>query len=212
MSPVPDARYVPAAGRRGLTALYDPVMALTMREDAWRPRLVAAVTAGLRNGGVVADVGAGTGTLAAQLREARPDAEVIAVDGDPDVLARAALKGVRGREGLATELPIGAGEADRVVMSLLLHHLAPADKLAALREAGRVLRQGGRLHVADWGAPDLLTGPGFLGLRVLDGFANTRDHGAGRLPGLIAEAGFATVTVTDRFRTPWGRLELISAG
>lgn len=203
---------MPAAGRRGLTALYDPVMSLTMREGAWRPELVAAVTAGLRDGGVIADVGAGTGTLSAQLMAARPDADVIAIDGDPGVLRRAALKGVRGREGLATDLPLGDGAADRVVMSLLLHHLETDAKLAALREAHRVLASGGRLHVADWGAPDLLTRPGFLGLQLLDGFAPTRDHAAGRLPDLIAQAGFTAVTTEQRFRTPWGRLELISAG
>jgi ubiquinone/menaquinone biosynthesis C-methylase UbiE len=212
VSPVTDARYVPAAGRRGLTALYDPVMALTMREGAWRPELVAAVTAGLRDGGVIADVGAGTGTLTAQLMAARPDADVVAIDGDPEVLARAAFKGVRGREGLATALPVGNGKADRVVMSLLLHHLERDAKLEALGEARRVLAPGGRLHIADWGAPDLVTRPGFLGLQLLDGFAGTRDHAAGRLADLIAQAGFTAVTTDRRYRTPWGRLELISAG
>ena len=59
----PPSRYVPAAGRAGLTALYDPVMALTMREQRWRPRLVAATLAGLPRGGTVIDVGAGTGAL-----------------------------------------------------------------------------------------------------------------------------------------------------
>ena len=34
-----DERYVPAAGRAWLTALYDPLMALTMRERAFRPAL-----------------------------------------------------------------------------------------------------------------------------------------------------------------------------
>jgi hypothetical protein len=32
-------RYVPAAGRTAFTRLYDPAMALTMRERTWRPRL-----------------------------------------------------------------------------------------------------------------------------------------------------------------------------
>jgi hypothetical protein len=74
-----------------------------------------------------------------------------------------------------------------------------------------VLAPGGSLHIADWGAPDLVTRPGFLGLQLLDGFAGTRDHAAGRLPSLIAAAGFAGVATGERYRTPWGRLELISA-
>lgn len=206
-----DARYVPAAGRRGLTGLYDPVMALTMREGTWRPPLVDLVVSGLPRRGAIADVGAGTGRLTLQLMQARPDADVVAIDGDPDVLRRAAVKGVRGQLGLAGDLPLADDSVDRVVMSLLLHHLDRDTKLEALREARRVLRSGGRLHVADWGRPDVLTRPGFLGLQLLDGFANTSDHGAGRLPGLIEEAGFASVRSGDRFRTPWGRLELLSA-
>jgi ubiquinone/menaquinone biosynthesis C-methylase UbiE len=214
VSRVSDAapRYVPAAGRRAFTALYDPVMAATMREGTWRPVLVKRVLEGLRPSAVVADVGAGTGTLAALLSEARPDADVVAIDGDPEVLERAALKGVRGREGLADALPLADRSADRVVMSLLLHHLDPDAKHAALVEARRVLRPGGRLHVADWGRPaDPLMRLTFLSLQLLDGFAGTRDHVAGRLPGLIAGSGFGSVAVDERYRTPWGTLELITA-
>jgi ubiquinone/menaquinone biosynthesis C-methylase UbiE len=205
-------RYVPAAGRRAFTALYDPVMAATMREGSWRPVLVERVLEALRPNGVIADVGAGTGTLAALLADARPDADVIAIDGDPEVLERAALKGVRGRAGLADDLPLADRSADRVVMSLLLHHLEPAAKRAALEEARRVLKPGGRLHVADWGRPaDPLMRVTFLSLQLLDGFAGTRDHVAGRLPDLITGCGFASVTVEERYRTAWGTLELITA-
>jgi SAM-dependent methyltransferase len=63
-------RYVPAAGRPWLTALYDPAMALTMRTRAFRRALVAAVLAGVPQ--LVLDVGCGTGTLAAQLVAADP--------------------------------------------------------------------------------------------------------------------------------------------
>jgi SAM-dependent methyltransferase len=205
-------RYVPAAGRRAFTALYDPVMAATMREGAWRPALVTRILEGLRPDGVIADVGAGTGTLAALLADARPGADVIAIDGDPDVLERAARKGVRGRQGLADALPLAARSVDRVVMSLLLHHLDPEAKRAALAEARRVLARGGRLHIADWGRlADPLMRATFLGLQLLDGFAGTRDHVAGRLPGLIADSGFVGVTVDERYRTAWGTLELITA-
>ena len=214
MSAVTDAapRYVPAAGRRAFTALYDPVMAATMREGTWRPVLVDRILEGLRPDGVIADVGAGTGTLAALLADARPDADVVAIDGDPEVLERAARKGVRGREGLAGDLPLADRSTDRVVMSLLLHHLEPDAKRAALGEARRVLKPGGRLHVADWGrAADPLMRLTFLSLQLLDGFAGTRDHVAGRLPGLIAESGFGSVAVGERYRTAWGTLELITA-
>lgn len=210
----PAERYVPAAGRRGLTALYDPALSLTMREGAWRPALVEQVQAGGARD--VADVGCGTGTLAIAL--ARAGLRTTAVDGDADVLARARDKAraagveIDWRPGLADALPLADGSVDAVVCSLLLHHLVPATKAAALAEARRVLRPGGRLHVADWGAPaDPLQRMAFLALQAIDGFPNTRDHAAGRLPDLVRAAGFATVARRRRLRTVWGTLEVLEA-
>lgn len=211
-----ESRYVPAAGHAALTRIYDPFMALTMREDAWRPALRDRVLAELPDGGTVVEVGAGTGTFAIALAAARPAARVVAIDGDPDALAIARAKAgaerVGWQEGMADQLPLDDASADAVVMSLLLHHLGPEAKHAALVEAQRVLRPGGELHVADWGKPrDPLVRAGFLLLQALDGFPNTRDHAAGRLPGFITTAGFTDVATWRRLRTPWGSLELLAA-
>jgi hypothetical protein len=55
-------RYVPAAGRFGLTALYDTTVGLTMREEAWRPAFAQAATADAQDGDVL-DVGCGAGAV-----------------------------------------------------------------------------------------------------------------------------------------------------
>jgi ubiquinone/menaquinone biosynthesis C-methylase UbiE len=210
-------RYVPAAGRAALTRLYDPALALTMRERRFRGLQRERVLRALPQGGTLVDVGCGTGTFAIALAAARPDATIIGVDGDPQVLdiARAkagAAEGVSWREGLAGELELEAGSVDAVVMSLLLHHLGPAAKRAALTDARRVVKAAGRLHIADWGRPhDPLMRSAFLVLQLLDGFENTRDHVAGRLPALVREAGFEDVTTYARLRTVWGSLELLEA-
>jgi len=191
-------------------------MALTMRERRWRPALLDAVSETLPRAGTVVDVGAGTGSFAIALAAARPDAAVLAVDGDPDVLGRARSKrgadGVEWRTGLAGELPLTAGQADVIVMSLLLHHLEPDAKRAALTDARAALRPGGWLHVADWGrARGALPRTGFAALRVLDGRAGTADHAAGRLAAVIADAGFEDPSLGLRLSTAWGTLELLAA-
>src|SRR5687767_2212122 len=103
-----------------------------MRERQWRPALLAEVVAALPRDGTAADVGAGTGSFAIALATARPDASVLGIDGDGGVLDRARRKpgaqAVEWREGLAGELPVEDAAVDAVVMSLLLHHLAPAAK------------------------------------------------------------------------------------
>jgi ubiquinone/menaquinone biosynthesis C-methylase UbiE len=214
--PADSTRFVPAAGRRGFTRLYDATIALTMRESLFRGRLAAQVLEELPAEARIADVGAGTGTLAIALAAAAPTATVAGIDPDPEVVAIARAKvgaeAVEWRAGFAGDLPLADGCCDRVVMSLVLHHLDAAAKRAALAEAHRVLRDGGRIHIADWGrAQDPLMRSTFFALRLIDGFAGTRDHAAGRLPRFVEEAGFRAVERHDRLRTAWGSLELLSA-
>jgi ubiquinone/menaquinone biosynthesis C-methylase UbiE len=206
--------YVPAAGRRALTRLYDPVVALTMREGSWRPPLVEGISASLPPGGLVVDVGAGTGALALRLAARRPDARVVAVEPDEEVLgiarAKPGAERVEWRQGLAGRLPLEPGEADAAVLSLVLHHLTPGARRAALADLLRVLRPGGRLYVADWGRPrGWLPRLGFAALRLLDGRENTREHAEGQLSAIVGDCGFTTVELSRRLWTAWGTLELL---
>jgi ubiquinone/menaquinone biosynthesis C-methylase UbiE len=201
--------FVPAAGHEAFTGTYDFTIALTMREARWRPAV-----ASLAGSGVVVEVGAGTGTQSLLL--AGEGGEVVAVDPDPSALEIARAKEgadrVRWLEGMAAGLPVDSGAADAVVMTLMLHHLDAGGKGAALAEARRVLRPGGRLVVADWGVP---AGPvpraGMRLLAKIDGEAGIRDHVAGRLPALIEGAGFDPPERHARLGTVWGTLELLTA-
>jgi ubiquinone/menaquinone biosynthesis C-methylase UbiE len=209
-----EPRYVPAAGIDALTGVYDVGVRLTMREGRWR-RLIVDEIATI-DPRVVLDVGCGTGTLtiaaANELREAR----VVGLDGDRKVLDLARRKEgserVAWMEGLADELPFGDGEVDALVTTLVFHHLPLGIKRAALTEARRVLRPGGRLVVADWGKPqDPVMSAAFIVLQCLDGFANTSDNRRGLVPQLITEAGFDGLRVLRRLRTVGGTFEVMAA-
>lgn len=212
MTASPEGLYVPAAGRRGLTAIYDAAMTLTMRERRWRPALTDRVCASVPAGGTIIDLGAGTGTLTIAMAQRRPDCLVIGVDGDSQTLAIARRKAgserVEWRHALAGRELLAVGSADAVVMSLLLHHLDRLEKLGALQSARDTLREGGTLFIADWGRPqDPAMHLAFAALRLVDGRGPTADHAAGRLPQLIQAAGFQPPARRQRLRTAWGSLE-----
>jgi ArsR family transcriptional regulator len=99
---------------------------------------------------VVGDLGCGTGEVAAAL--APFVTRVIAVDRSTDMLqaARRRLKDVGNvhvRRGELEALPVADGELDAATLLLVLHHLP--DPAAALAEAGRALKPGGRLVITD---------------------------------------------------------------
>lgn len=211
-----EPRYIPAARWRVFSRLYDPVLALTMREGAFRGAMHRRVDAALPQGGTAIDVGAGTGTFAIALASRRPDAQVIGIDGDPEILslaeAKSGAEAVEWREGLAERLPFDDESVDVVTTSLVLHHLLPDQKRQAMAEARRVLKPGGSFQIADWGPPrDPVMSALFLVSQAIDGFDRTADHRAGRLPEFLREAGFEEVERYERLRTWAGSLDLLAA-
>jgi len=211
-----EPKYIPAARWRAFSRLYDPVLALTMRERRFRAAMRERVSGSLPNGGSVLDVGCGTGTFAIGFASRRPDARVTGIDGDKEILARARAKegagAVEWRQGLAGELPLPDESADVATMSLVLHHLLPEQKRVALAEVKRVLKPGGSFHLADWGSPhDPLMSAVFFVSQAIDGFERTADHRAGLLPTLLAGAGFDEVERYGRLRTMGGSLDLLVA-
>ena len=210
------AAYVPAAAFKVLTPLYDPIVQVASRERAFKEALLER--AGIEPGMRVLDVGCGTGTLAIWAKRECPDAVIDGLDGDPEILERARRKAagagveIELTEGFSTELPWPDASFDRVLSSLLFHHLVRADKARTLTEINRVLRPGGELHVADLGKPaDPAMAVLSRGLALLDGREQTADNIAGNLPALVAAADFTGVSEGRSFRTAFGVLRTIEA-
>lgn len=207
--------FVPALGSTWLTPFYDAV-AWLLGERTMKRDLV--IQAGIAPGHEVLDLGCGTGTLALLVKTMHPDARVSGVDIDPQILAIArgkiAAAGVEVRlvEGSATAPPLPPASFDRVLSTLMLHHLTTPQKHAALAAVRRLLRTGGELHVADWGKPqNALMQLASLSFRLFDGDETTGANLRGELPALIAAAGFNDVRETEHRMTPLGTVTYLRA-
>jgi ArsR family transcriptional regulator len=138
----------------------------------------------------VGDLGCGTGMVLAAL--APHVRRVVGVDGSDEMLAAArgrlaGLGHVELRRGALESLPLEDGALDAAIMMLVLHHLP--SPVAALTEARRVLRPGGRLLVVDMQPHDHEEYRRQMG-HVWLGFSDDQIHR------ILEQAGFRGVHVT----------------
>lgn len=205
--------YIPALRYESLTRFYDPVLRATLKEDRFKRLLVEQ--AALQPGHRVLDVGCGTATLTILLKQACAGAEVTGLDGDAKVLDLARTKidaaglDIALKQGLGSEAPFPPASFDRVVSSLVFHHLTTEEKRRTLKHVRELLKRGGEVHIADWGkAQNPAMRVAFLAIQLLDGFATTTDNVRGLLPTLMTDAGFRAVEETHREMTVFGTLSL----
>jgi ubiquinone/menaquinone biosynthesis C-methylase UbiE len=204
--------YVPAAGSDRLLRFYDPLTRLLGAGRA-RERLLDA--AGVQAGERVLDLGCGTGELSLALLRRVSTARVTGLDPDPLALARARAKAqaagvaIEWTQGYAGRAPLPAHGFDRVVSSLVIHHLTREQKGGAFRDVRRVLRPGGALHVLDFGPPRTFAERALAAL--FHHGERVSDNADGRLPSLMREAGLEDVSELESFATAFGRLWIYAA-
>jgi len=208
LPPVADAerRYLPGMGRDWLLPLYDPFTRLIGIESAHR-KLADQVA--LESAERVLEIGCGTGNLALLVKRMRPQLAVAGLDPDPKALARAARKArtaglaLKLDRGFADDLPYPDGSFDRVLSSLMLHHLEADLRTPSLRQVLRVLRPGGSLHLMDFGGDT----HHLHGLARLARCSRTlKDNWNDGVLTLMREAGFADAVETGHLTKRIGRL------
>ena len=208
-----ERKFQPALGLRVLNPIFDPFLRLWIREDQFRQQLVERMR--IEPGQRVLDIGCGTGTLLLQIKTREPTAEVVGLDPDRSILqiarrtAAVAGASISFEVGFGDRLPHPDGSFDHVVSTLAFHHLTRQEKREALSEAFRVLRPGGRIHIADFGRPRGLAR--ILTLPVAALGQRAGDNLAGRITLFITQAGFAEAAESERIRTGLGPVSLYQA-
>jgi ubiquinone/menaquinone biosynthesis C-methylase UbiE len=182
--------YLPAAGHDWLLPFYDPVVKLL---GGNRIRKEFIEQADIRPGHNILEIGCGTGTVVVALKQSQPSAEVTGLDPDAKALERAKKKAgrnslrIRFDQGFSGNLPYGDQSFDRVLSSLMFHHLDDREKEKTLREVKRVLKPGGSFHMVDF---DQSKSNGFFA-RWFHSHEHLKDNSENRILTLLKEAGFS---------------------
>jgi ubiquinone/menaquinone biosynthesis C-methylase UbiE len=202
--------YIPALSFRFLTPFFDFIQKYIVRDV--RYKLLLIEQANIQPGQKVLDLGCGTGTLALMAKKAQPNADVIGLDADSQMLEMAVEKSasqnieVKFDVGFTDKLPYPDASFDRVLSSIMIHHLKTPEKEQTAREVFRVLKPGGELHIIDFGKP--VTWYGRLLGPFLHGFEEANDNIDGKLPEMFGTPGLKT-EITGHFYTFFGDLAFL---
>ncbi|HLF44886.1 MAG TPA: class I SAM-dependent methyltransferase [Chitinophagaceae bacterium] len=213
---MPATNFIPALRFNWLTRFYDGLLAISFPEKKMKTTLIDQL--GLTGNEAILDFGIGTATLSIMIKQRFPSVKVTGVDVDKEIL-RIAKRKISGlnleidlHEYDGSQLPFPESSWDRIISSLVFHHIPTENKKIVLKEIYRCLKPGAELHIADFGkAATAYTKLAFGLFRRLDGEANTRVNSKGLLPDFIQEAGFVYVEETKYFNTVFGTVRLLKA-
>jgi ubiquinone/menaquinone biosynthesis C-methylase UbiE len=193
-------KYIPALSFRWLTPLYDSIIEGPLSVTRLRKDLVMQM--GDLNRKRVLDIGCGTGTLVILIKGSHPTADVIGLDGDPQILEIARAKSrnqnleIQFDQGMSFGLPYPDESFDVVCTSMMLHHLTKDDKQKTAMEMYRVLRPGGQLFGADFAEPRSSFGKTIR--PITRHFERVAENLDGFLPVMFQTAGFKNYTEGQR--------------
>ena len=209
------------SGWERASAYYDEAFGALTRQTADALLDAAGVSTGTR----LLDVATGPGPIASAA--AARGAQVVGLDFSAAMIAQAQRRypAIAFREGDAEALPFDASSFDAVVMNFGLLHLARPE--AAIAEAHRVLRTGGRYALTVWSAPEEAIGFGVV-LRAVQAHGNPnvglpegppffRFSAPAEFAATLERAGFSgvdvrTLQLTWRLSSPEGVFDAVSQG
>jgi len=212
--------FVPALRFKWATGVYDWLMEVFVKERELRERTITAMHSS--PGETVVDFGCGTGSLLKALHQREEHVTLVGLDLDKDILKIAERKFAGSpadqrpaffRANLSADLSsqqlTNLPKADCLVSSLVFHHLTTEQKREAFKNTAALVKPNGRFILVDWGPGSTLVSKiGFMFVRLFDGLSVTRANAKGKLPSLMADAGFHLTTSRPLLNTVFGTIWL----
>lgn len=206
-------KFIPALKFQWLTPYYDRLISRLMPEKKFKSQLIANAT--IYENWKILDFGIGTATLSIMAWQTQPDADYTGIDIDEKILQLAKQKIISKNAPINTmlynggTLPFDDHSFDRIISSLVIHHLTDEQKIFAFQEFKRILKPQGEVHIADWGKADnLLMRLLFHIVQLLDGYKTTSANVDGRLPDMMLSSGFRDVQIINYFNTLLGTIQI----
>ena len=205
--------YVPALKFHWLTNIYDSLISTFMPEKEFKNTIIN--NANIQDNFKVLDFGVGTATLSIMAYHNCPNASFYGLDIDDKILEIAKKKITKSNIPIdliqykGGVLPFENDSFDRIISSLVIHHLSDDQKLSAFKEFNRILKPTGEIHIADWGRANNKIMKGLFHIvQLLDGYETTSANVDSKLPEIIKNAGFHNVEIKKHFNTILGTLEI----
>ena len=203
---------------RAMKCLYDGFFVVMVRDASWQEPLLAAVAPQANTR--ILNFGPGSAEIARNLAIRFPDTKIVGADPNPKAVEKARRIITQSKIANLTiieaprrgRLPFDAGSFDKVVLVLMLHDRMPDEKLETAKEMLRLLRHGGKLHVADYDKPAVRGERGILTFaEYISGPAAAQPHITGDWTDFLAKGGFVGIRRQSSHSVGIGRISVVKA-
>lgn len=197
----PNYKYIPPLNRDFLTPIYDTVNGFIGLGKRFLRKVLAVIE--IQNGHTVLDIGCGTGVLLALGKQRYPHTRFIGIDPDTQALSIAKNRFAKNNlevelvQAFAESIPLPDSSIDRVVSSLVFHHLPDEIKCKAIQEIYRILKPGGKVVIADFGPTKVNWMPKLL--HLFENIEYLKGSLQGLIPAYLRDTGFTSVKVIAKY-------------
>lgn len=192
-----------------MAGCYDTLVAVSRLGRVFKREVLSSVdlSGPLR----IVDIGCGTGMLMHEAGKRHTRLEMIGIDPDPEMLRRAKHRtsNLKNRislvRGFGTWIDLPGQSVDVCFSALTFHHLSRAQKQKTAAEAYKVLKNRGRLVVADFRH---MRFPFLSRFFLFENSGYLRENFEGAVAVSIRQAGFSTIR---EIRRPFSLVSIIVA-